>query len=432
MTSAHKVPFDEARLRPMLLRWLPDTLEIRTQTHQVDGQHVVLIYIAPNPAGCAFFQADGQYGHGKDAKTVFRQGEVFFRDGTESRRMSQRGLEQVIAQRVKIEQTRWERDHAAEYRRLVQELKIGSAGQQVTRGPAAEFNLALEPEVLTAAAIELLRARDDIPLRLLLNSAPARARQLLRAGDTTELTQLVERLACLAATFLTIERQEWFDRTTATLTSIYDLPLEQVGIGHSYVSQQIAAFWLMMTEHVLGLGSLAVRGSNWPAVKTLAAHQVPIGGNSYRTWTRHTLTMAARAGSLETRQGTQAIRLSLLSLARDMVRRLGCLRPEVEAEDERILTGLTQFDFLVCLVGIDMGGGYHPNFARFDTQRTNPAAERLLRDPRMRQEIFQGDGPHLAKELHEIDLAAQNEGFSYDGWEGYTTPVQNFISAQLR
>lgn len=52
--------FDEARLRPKLLKWLPDTLEIYSQAHDVDGRQVVLVHVAPSPAGCAFFRADGR------------------------------------------------------------------------------------------------------------------------------------------------------------------------------------------------------------------------------------------------------------------------------------------------------------------------------------------------------------------------------------
>src|SRR5262245_40787774 len=53
--------FDEPPLRSRLLKWLPDSLELCAQTHDVNGQQVALVYIAPNPAGCAFFRADGQY-----------------------------------------------------------------------------------------------------------------------------------------------------------------------------------------------------------------------------------------------------------------------------------------------------------------------------------------------------------------------------------
>jgi hypothetical protein len=62
--------------------------------------------------------------------------------------MNQQGLEQVITQRVEAARVRWERDRAVGSRRLAEELRRGIAGQQVIRGPAAEFSLTLEPEVL--------------------------------------------------------------------------------------------------------------------------------------------------------------------------------------------------------------------------------------------------------------------------------------------
>ena len=70
--------FDESRLRPKLLKWLPDALEIYSQAHEINGYQVVLVHVAPNPAGCAFFRADGQYDQpGKASKVVFQEGEVF-------------------------------------------------------------------------------------------------------------------------------------------------------------------------------------------------------------------------------------------------------------------------------------------------------------------------------------------------------------------
>ncbi|WP_203872248.1 hypothetical protein, partial [Planomonospora parontospora] len=428
MTPAHAAAFDEAQLRPVLLRWLPETLEIRTQSHEVHGQHVVVIYIAPNPAGCAFFRADGQYGQGKDSKTIFRQGEVFYREGTESRRLSQQGLEQVIAQRVQRERARWEAEHAAEFRRLAHELTTGGAGQQITRAPAAAFNLTLEVDVLTAAAIELLRAGDDIPLRLLLNDARTQARHLLAQGDVAALTGLVDRVTCLAATFLTLERPQWFERAIATLASIYDLPLEAVGIGRSYVPSPIAAFWLMVCERVLALGSLAVRLRNWPAVAVLAAHRIPISDTSQRTWIHHTGVMINRAELLKDQTEGAVF---LLSRARAVVRQLTCLHPDLPGEDERILTSLTQFDFLACLVGCHLRAGYYPNFAPFETWRTRPVTELLLHEPSMRQVIFSGDDRRLAAALRQIDAEAQQAGWKYDGWAGYSDPVENFITTHL-
>ncbi len=427
---------DEARLRPKLLKWLPESLEICSQVHDIEGHQVGLLYVAPNPAGCAFFRADGQYDHsgGKSPKVLFRAGDVFFRNGTESTRLNQQGLEQIVHQRVEHERGRWEDQHAAEYRRLAKELRAGAGGQQVARGPAVEFNLALEPDVLTEAAVELLRADDDIPLRRLQRLAVPEARALYRAGDQDGVARLLDRVTCLAATFLDLDRREWFGRVADTMVSIYGLGFENEPPIVDRPPPAAAALWLATIERVLALGSLAVRREDWPAVRYLASQRHPDMHRMYASWLRHALTMAARAGLLTQGQGTSEANLSLLSLARDTVRRLDCLRPDVEADDERVLTGLTQFDFLACLVAMANSGNrgpsgvFYPSFARFYASRTQPAAQRLLREPGMRKVLYpDNDDRHLAQALHLIDQTAQHEGFRFDGWEGYTEDVGRFI-----
>lgn len=426
--------FDEARLRPKLLKWLPDTLEIYSQAHDVDGHQVVLVHVAPNPAGCAFFRADGQYDQpGKASKVVFREGEVFYRDGTQSVRLSHQGLELVIRQRVERERDRWEAERAESYRRLADELRTGAAGQHVAQGPAVEFNLTLEPDVLVEAAIELLRASDDIPLRRLLRRAVPDLRGLFRSGDEEGTIGRLDRLACLAATFLELGRHEWFEQVIETLVSIYGIGFENEGPIVNAPPRRSAALWLAIIERVVALGSLAVRRSDWQAVRRLVARRHPDMNEMYTTWLRHAMTMASRAELLTTRDGGREVLDSLLSRARNVARRVEWLRPDVGPEDEKILTGLTQFDFLASLVTMadsDNKSGIIPNFARFDTERTRPVAQRLLHEPEMRKIIYPGDDQHFADALHTIDRDAQRAGFLYDGWEGYTRDVNIFITEQ--
>lgn len=139
------------------------------------------------------------------------------------------------------------------------------------------------------------------------------------------------------------------------------------------------------------------------------------------------------AGLLTRRSGADVPDVSLLALARDTARRLACLRPDLEAGDEQILTSLAQFDFLTCLAAVAgrgnevFSGVFYPSFAWVRGARTQPIAERLLREPELRTMIYPGDDPSLAAALHNIDHVAQREGFRFDGWEGYTEPVVRFI-----
>jgi len=60
LTAEQAKLFDEARLRPKLLKWLPESLEICSQVHEIDGHQVALVYVSPNPAGCVFFRLQGR------------------------------------------------------------------------------------------------------------------------------------------------------------------------------------------------------------------------------------------------------------------------------------------------------------------------------------------------------------------------------------
>ncbi len=438
LTDAQASLFDEARLRPKLLKFLPDSLQICSQDHDLPGGKVVLLHVAANPAGCAFFRSDGQYvPPGKtESKVVFREGEVFFREGTESTRLNHQGLELVIEQRVRQVRQQWLDNHAREYQRLAEELSIGATGQRVSSGPAVEFNLTLEPRILVESTVELLRAEDDIPLRRLLNKVVPEARSLYRAGDEQAVDHLLDQLTRLAATFLDLDRPTWFGRTTDTLATVYDLAFEGEAEIINEPPRRAAVLWLKIIERVEALGALAVRREAWPAVSHLASRKPQGMHRMYASWLRHATTMANRAGLVPTSGGVDA-EVSMISCARDIIRRLDELRPDLEADDERILTSLNQFDFLACVVALAMtnnggpGGIYYPHFAKFYSSRTHPIAERLIADESLRQQVYPGADRQLAETLRQIDDMAQKVGFAFDGWEGYTAPVQEFVHANL-
>ena len=92
--------FDEANLVPVLLKWLPSPLALRTRVASCRGIRIAMLYVSPHPDGCAFFRADGKYAFDGSETTVFRAGDVYWRDGTRSVRLSQDGLQRIIERRV--------------------------------------------------------------------------------------------------------------------------------------------------------------------------------------------------------------------------------------------------------------------------------------------------------------------------------------------
>lgn len=96
--------FDTANLVPKLTQFLPEPLTIHSRVTEWKEHTVVVLYVDPHPDGYAVFKAVGQYpkpgGKNGELKVVFREGEIFWRDGTRSVRISQQGLREVIARRI--------------------------------------------------------------------------------------------------------------------------------------------------------------------------------------------------------------------------------------------------------------------------------------------------------------------------------------------
>jgi len=60
-TAEEAARFDEASLRQILRKWIPDPFDIQVAQHEVQQQPVVLIHIAPIPHGLCIFRRDGEY-----------------------------------------------------------------------------------------------------------------------------------------------------------------------------------------------------------------------------------------------------------------------------------------------------------------------------------------------------------------------------------
>ncbi len=306
-------------------------------------------------------------------------------------------------------------------------------------------NFDLDMAALKIAVLELVRSDDTIALQYLFDEALQRAREAIKGNEIEgELSDLLDKLACLAATFLMSGQEQFFERVVSILTQIYSMPGHD-GESESFLySSQIdpgapsPRVWLQVIERVYALGALAVRHDKWEAVRDLTVQRPKRIGNYERSWLPHALVMASRAGHLSERKGEQTVQISLLTLARNDIGRLECLRPDgVEPGDDELLSNVAQFDVLSNLVTMDgtRAGGErraYPNFARFYQRRVAPTVERLLNEPEMRRVLFKGTDDALALALETVGTQAQANGWQYDGFEGWDrTRVADFIAANL-
>ncbi|MBM2821414.1 MAG: hypothetical protein HW413_160 [Thermoleophilia bacterium] len=359
--------------------------------------------------------------------------------------LTQQGFEEIVGGRIANSKAGWLDEQHEIGRRERQDTQRAAESPGLAQSFVGTVNLDLSTPELTGAALELIREKDSIPLTHLFRDATKRAQGAIERGDIeAELGDGLDKLGCLAATFLVYEQQEWFDRVVATFAQIYSIGVRDQEQARSFgFSTQInpatpaPRIWLEVIQRVFAVGALAVRLKNWPAVRTLTL-QLPdrIDYGYEVNWLRHALTMSSRAQHLDHVEDGRTLYISLLTLARGHVERLDCMRPDgLEGEDDAIFTALAQFDVLSNIVAIGDTDSidakvFYTNFARFRQERVEPIVTRLLSDDLMRQALFPLGDAKLAAALLAIATMAHAEGMRYDGFMGWGrgSPVGGFIA----
>ncbi len=415
--------FDQATLQSKLQRYLADGFDVRSAALELDGNWFGLICVRPHPEGFAPMKADGNYTDPSgQARKEFSAGDVFARHGTKSERWVSEDV-----RTIRVELRRQERAAAREEFRedLVALQSASAAASSIASGAASALDWNLTVGTLTDAVIEQLRRSDTAPLLLLLSRAPRDAAGFVQAGAEDELDLLLDHVTCLTATFLTIERPDLTTRSVSALTRIYDSSFDAQGIAREHSGGIPSALLeLKIITRVWALGALATRQREWATVRELAGHRPAVDQADYwTTWLFHGAVMAARASLLNDPQN-RARGLSPLVLAQEIIQRLDCLRPDLDAAAEQVMTSLCQFDMLACFVAIDLGrdrrgASFFAQFARWYAQRSNPAAIAVIERPDVRLAIFPHDDTAVADALVKIADAAARLAGPLHGWDGF-------------
>jgi integrase len=100
MDGASQRAFDEGRLVPMMEKYLPKPVKVEAKPFKLEGHDLVLLYVHPNPLGLSIFWRIGQYDKGGENEIVFREGDIFWRNGTRSERITYDDLAKIIDWRV--------------------------------------------------------------------------------------------------------------------------------------------------------------------------------------------------------------------------------------------------------------------------------------------------------------------------------------------
>jgi len=427
LSSKDTGKFDEARLRSKLEKYIEGTITVSTQSHEIDGSLVVIIFVPPSPGGYAMCRCTGQYTDpgAKSPRVVFNKGDIFYRRGTSSARLDDDGFRLLLErQRTSIRE-----EETAHFKRQLevvrQEMAAAFGAQSIARGPAGALEVSMDQGLFDQAVIELMRQRDDIPVRRLLRTAPRLVSEAMKDDQWKDtVLPALDKIASVAAQALLYGQDDWFENVVAALSAVY-----ATHASDEY-SRTASTLFLAIVERVIALGGLAVRLQNWGAVRRLATERPPGMHSIYPTWLRHALTWGARMKLLTREEDGREITLSLIVEAQAVAKDLDCLHPDVAADDDALLSSLTQFDFLSCLVAVtptdtQRSRSFYPNFARFYTERTEPIVEKLIADGQgtMRTMISPADDTGLADALALLNEVAYREAFAFAGWMGFRSPA---------
>jgi hypothetical protein len=423
VTQAHGRLFDEARLRSKLTRWIPEPLDIRSATHDIDGHLMVLVYVGPNPAGFVVIADDGRYDNNRPL--VFRRGDVFVRHGTASEIWNQADIDRIIDQRVAREKEAWRSELADEIRRL----GVAFGGTQLAGGAVAGITWQLDAATFDAVVLELIRRNDDVPLRVLLGRAPPEADRLLSAEALDDLETLLDRLLELGSLATFAARDEWIGAVVLALVAVYERGF------HIPSERRRALLWMSLMARVFALGGLVVRSRRWSLLPALV-RQRPRGLHQlYLNWIRHAHTQAARADLPGSDDEGRRRHLSFVDLGSRVATRLEAARIDGTSDDD-VLDSVAQFDALATLIaGAGRGGtdreydSYYPTFHLWYSHRVEPALAQVIADPDLRNVVVPGISDRdLAQVL--LSLAQPpSELWSAAPWVGYETPeLTGFIA----
>jgi len=125
--------------------------------------------------------------------------------------------------------------------------------------------------------------------------------------------------------------------------------------------------------------------------------------------------------------------VGLLSRVMARIDKLACVRPDLAANDERLLTSVVQFDALAMLIVLAYAPGdrdypYHPSFARYYWSRFDPALARVITEPETRAKLHPGSDQELADDIRRMLTMAAEQGKGFAGGGPLThATVRSFL-----
>ncbi|MBO9553167.1 ATP-binding protein [Cellulomonas sp.] len=437
--------FDEANLRTIANSYLDGRLTIISASHQLDNRDVAVIYVG---ASVDYFppmvKKEGWYpGPGADRKIVFRPGDVFVRDGTSCRRIEHRDWSLALANfREKIRA-----EAAADIQQVVARIA------QTEREAASEgrnrrivIDISMEASDFEDAVADAIESGLVDAVRRALRPARAQLATAWAGGEPATYGQILDRLASVAGVALRQRNMAMFDFAVSELYRTYKSALvDQTNTHAQYGREREAStFWREIISRVLGILAMAVREEAWEFVRPVVLRRIGDDVYADRSWFRHAITEASRAGVLVSADG-QPRKGALIRFARSAVTGSPVLHEDVPVEimehdpegeartDDLLLDSLCQADFLWCVVAVADAGAdasthdFYPSCAGFYSRRSAPVAQVLATRRDARHQAVGPDDRVIAEAINLVNETSSSESGRWGQWSVMTDAVTAFV-----
>lgn len=419
-----KEMFDSAALTEIVRPYVDAPIDIRAQVHtlQLAGElaRMAVIYIAPPADGIPAVMAKDGITKAPSGTSVtrFSRGVVFTREGTSNAVVTHKTWANVLANFRSQQRAESRQDVDALIRRTLQ--MVGTSGGS----PMIVPDLGMDAATFADAVSMTLT---DGNVRALRTFFVAAKNAYLQGEDDEQKTMALNRIAAVAAEAVLAGDIAAVKLSMDVLSNLYESYL--LTPGRTQGKQGGQANWLAIILRVMAVGATAVRNGQYDALPTIVLRAIGDSVYSYRSWIRHAITEASRAGLLvrsdETEKGGNLIAMSAALLIHSPD-----LRPDVQVADdaepgEAFLDSLCQFDFLWCCLSLasnedaSSSAAYFPSCAAYHQHRVTPALYLVENKPEVRAAIF-GDisDRKIADSILEVIEMAKGQSWNYGGWWG--------------
>lgn len=420
--------FDGASLQQKVNEYIDSSVKISTQIHKVDGREIVVIAIESPEDGLPIpMSKDGVcQRNGKD-KQIFRQGDIFVRDGSGNTKIKWSHWHTILKEHDR--QIREEAKREAEdlLRTFYENMNRYAPKNSLT---LEDLNLDSSLDTFHQIVLGHLTSNNTKPLKRFLRTLQ---NTVIVAESLEAATDVLDRLTVIACESAVVGDIEILSSVFTTLHSIYD----DVG------DEQDLQVQLALLYRVFIIGSLLMRFELFEQLYDLIQHnEVSDQKISNYNWLRGIQTRASRAELIREDRDTLMIPTALT-----LIEQHSQFRPDVPGYDfnrshikngDPILNSLCQFSFLQAwMITADESSwaeGYSDAFLyhRFRSEKIYIC---VLRNEHQRDILFPGKSIEKVLEAFRdvfSQIRQSSFGWGVDWGARFPEDIQNLLDTYFR